>query len=61
MAEQKKREKKTSNGTARGARKTHLSRLQLALMGKGPTEQAARVMYRKSLKNPSARPAKAHK
>lgn len=32
-----------------------LSRLELFLMGKGPSAAAARGMYKDSLKNPSAR------
>jgi len=51
---QKKRTKKVSNGTARGARKASLSRLQLALMGKGPTAAAAAAMHRDSAKGKKA-------
>ena len=46
----KKRTSKTSNGTAVGARKTRLSRLELFLMGKGPTAATARRMYGDSFK-----------
>lgn len=52
---QKKREKKTSRGEHGGGGKVRLSRLQLALLGKGPTMAAASKMYRDSLKNPAAR------
>lgn len=37
---------------ARGSRKTHLSRLQLALLGKGPTDRTARVMAKEAAKSP---------
>jgi len=50
---QKKRTTKVSKGTARGARPAQLTRLQLALMGKGPTEAEARRMYRDSAKTPA--------
>lgn len=47
---QKKRTKKTSNGIHGGGGKVKLSRLELALMGKGPTFAIARRMYRDSAK-----------
>ena len=41
---QKKRTKKVSQGSARGSRPIQLTRLQLALLGKGPTEATAVAM-----------------
>lgn len=55
---QKKRTSKTSQGKHGGGGKVALSRLQLALLGKGPTERAARQMYAESLKAPGAKPKK---
>lgn len=52
---QKKRDSKTSKGEHGGGGKVRLSRLQLTLLGKGPTMAAAGRMYRDSLKNPAGR------
>lgn len=45
---QKKRTQKVSKGVHGGGGKVRLSRLQLALMGKGPTAAAAKAMDRRA-------------
>lgn len=55
----KKRNAKTSKGQHGGGGKVRLTRLQLALLGKGPAAKAASDMYRDSLKVTGAKPRKA--
>lgn len=55
----KRRATKTSKGIhGAGGKVPGLSRLELYLLGKGPTKAAEKRIYQESLKAPGARPAK---
>lgn len=46
----KKRTHKTSKGVHGGGGKVSLTRLELALLGKGPTAATSRALFRNSMK-----------